>query len=187
MNKMIAVIISLALIATPALACVGPSCLPTDGTIDTYFKGSGWNVYFNDATIVDERIDDDMIVEDVWTMKGDVTVLQNINIDDKWFGSSEVILNKQITVDPSCWFSANVEKSVIWDGTGEVYRMAELGDVTNIVHVGASEGTFVDDIRYEGTLNVFESVGLNTETTCVTPHLPDMPDMPICDWCRPLV
>ena len=184
MNKIIAVILGLALAAAPALACTGYECLPTDGTIDTYFSGSGWNVFFNDATIVDERIDDDYIIEDVWTMKGDVTVLQNINIDDKWFGSSEVILNKVITVDPSCWFSANVEKEVLWDDTGEVFRDATLGDVRNIVNVGASEGWFIDDIRYEGTLNVFESVGLNTETTCEIPHRPELPDFPTCTWCK---
>jgi hypothetical protein len=189
MKKIIAAIVGLVMLVSPALACIGPDCnMPNDGSIDTYFSGSGWNVYFNDALIVDEYWDDDVVVENVWTTKGEVTVLQNINIEDKWFGSSEVVLNKMIEVDPAgfCWFSfdANVEKSVVWDNGGEVYRQATLGDVTSIVDVGAGEGVFVDDIQYKGTVNVFESIGLNRDTICEYPSPPDMPKIPECTWCR---
>ena len=184
----ITTILGLLLTAMPVLACIGPYCnMPNDGSIDTYFYGSGSNVFFNDALIVNERKDPDMIIENVWTDKGEVTVLQNINIEDKWFGSPEVVLNKLITVDPaSFWFftkDANVEKYVTWDGEGEVYRVATLGDVSSVLSVGADEGTLVDDIQYQGTVNVFESIGLNRGTICEYPSRLDIPSMPDCLWC----
>jgi hypothetical protein len=50
-NKIIAAIVGLVLMASPVLAtgCDGPSCIPNDGSIDTYFSGSGWNTYFDDV------------------------------------------------------------------------------------------------------------------------------------------
>lgn len=193
MNKIIAAIVSLVLVATPALACIpgDPDCRElynlNDGTIDTYFSGSGWNVWFNDMLRIDEHVDDDILVEDIWTYKGDVTVVQNINMEEHRYDPTEVIVNKYATVDPWHDYSANAEKYVTWDGEGEVYRDAWLGNVNSIVSVGADEGTFIDDIKYYGTLNLFESVGLNTDTICKMPEPPTPPEMPECDWCIPIV
>jgi hypothetical protein len=184
----ITTIVGLLLTAMPVFACIGPGCdMPNDGSIDTYFYGEGKNVWFNDALYIDEHKDPDVIIENVWTDKGSVSVLQNINIEDGWFFSpTEVVLNKQITVDPaSFWifsYDANVEKYVSWDGEGEVYREATLGDVTDIVSVGADEGTFIDNIQYKGTVNVFESVGLNRGTICYL-HDVVMPKPPVCTLC----
>lgn len=187
MKKIIAAIVGLLVLATPALACWGDECLPDDGDIDTYFTGSGRDVYFNDMVVVDEWHDDDVIIEDIWTDKGTVTVLQNIDVEDKWFGGSEVVLNAVINVDPASFFiwsyDANVETYATWDGDGSVYRTAELGDVTSTVSAGADAGTFVDDIQYNGEVGVFKSIGLNTENVCYPPDMPDMPDMPECTWC----
>jgi hypothetical protein len=185
MNKIIAVLVGLTLMAAPALACVGPSCPPqNDGSIDTAFTGSGWNVWFADSLAVDECFSDtDMIVENVDTMFGKVSVLQNVDIEDKWFGPTEVVLNAQIAVDPWMFATANVETYADWDYMGSVYRAATLGDVTSIVSAGASEGTFVDDIEYNNDVSVFKSIGLNTYNVCDLPDLPEMPTMPTCVWC----
>jgi len=187
MRKLIA-LVSLLLAITPALAC-WPNCLPDDGHIDTYFSGSGWNTYFNDKLLLDDPGNPDMIVEDIYTMKGDIEVVQNIDIEDPfWFGWTEVLVNKYATVDPDSWFwhtfDANIEEAVIWDGGGaEVYREAWLGDVYHVVSVGADAGMFVDDIEYEGTVHVEKAIGLNMDVICEEPDMPDMPDMPECDWC----
>ena len=187
MSKLVA-LVSLLLALAPVMACWGPDCtMPDDGTIDTYFSGSGHDVYFNDILIVDEWCDDDKIVEDVWTDKGSVTVLQNINMDDGWwFFPTEVVLNKIVTVDPASFWcfseDANVEKYVTWDDGGSVFRSVTMGDVTHQVSVGADEGVFIDDLQYEGTIKAYESIGLNTENICDI-HGVDTPDMPVCDWC----
>jgi hypothetical protein len=195
MKKIIAAILGFVMLATPALACFpgDPDCWElnslNDGSIDTYFSGSGWNVWFNDALSVDEYYDDDIVVEDIWTQKGSVMVIQNINIEDHKYDTTEVILNKYAEVDPCCDFSANIEKGVIWDDEGEIYRTATLYASPNIVStvsVGADVGTFVDDIKYYGKVTLFESVGLNTGTVCEMPKIPDLPDMPECAWCIPL-
>ncbi len=188
MNKIIATVIGFLILSTPALAC-WPDCPPDDGSIDTYFSGSGWNTYFNDMLVLYDLGNPDVIIEDIYTMKGEINVTQNIDIEDPfWFGQTEVLLNKWVTVDPASiwWFSfdANVEKYVDWDGGGaEIYREAYLGDVKHVVSVGADAGTFVDDIEYNDKVMVYEVVGLNMDAICLDPEFPDMPDMPECDWC----
>ncbi len=188
MNKIIATIVGFLLVASPALAC-WPDCPPDDGSIDTYFEGSGWDVYFNDMLLLFDMGEPDVIIEDIYTMKGDVTVLQNIDIEDPfWFGQTEVLLNKMVTVDPaSFWmwtFDANVEKSVMWDGGGaEIFREAWLGDVYHVVNAAADSGVFVDDIEYAGTINVYEAVGLNMDAICVDPTI-EFPEPPECTVCK---
>ena len=188
MKRLIA-LASLLLAITPAMACI--DCIPDDGSIDTYFTGSGWNVYFNDALYLDDMGNPDFIIEDVYTMYGEVTVWQNIDIEDPawydWFGQTEVLLNKQLTVDPGSFFfhtfDANVEKEVYWDGGGaEVFREAYLGDVYHVVGAGADAGWFIDDIEYAGTVNVYEAVGLNMDAICEPPTI-ELPEPPFCDVC----
>ncbi|NIO44909.1 MAG: hypothetical protein GTN36_05150 [Candidatus Aenigmarchaeota archaeon] len=189
MNKIIAAVIGFLMLSTPALAC-WPDCPPDDGSIDTYFYGSGWDTYFNDMLVLNDMGDPDVIIEDIWTTKGDVIVAQNIDIKDPfWWGQTEVLLNKNVTVIPdSFWiwsFDANIEKLVDWDGGGaEIYREAWLGDVYHVVSVGADAGTFIDDIEREGMVYVEQTVGLNMDAICIPPHMPDVPEMPECDWCK---
>ena len=47
MNKIIAALIGLMMLATPAFACWGDNCMPDDASIDTYFSGEGRNVKFD--------------------------------------------------------------------------------------------------------------------------------------------
>jgi hypothetical protein len=190
MNKIIAAIIGLVLVATPALACFpgDPDCRDlyslNDATIDTYFWGKGYDTEFNDMLVIDEFYDDDVLVEDIWT-DGELMVTQNIRIEEHRHDPTEVIVNKFAIIDPWCDHSANAEKYVFWDEGGEVYREAWLDDVYSMVNVEAQEGTFIDDIKYYGTLTLFESVGLHTETICKMPEMPEPPEMPECDWCIP--
>ncbi|MFH0928901.1 MAG: hypothetical protein V1818_00930 [Candidatus Aenigmatarchaeota archaeon] len=184
MNKIIAALVGLMMLATPVLACHGPQCLPDDATISTFFFGSGRNVWFNDVVGVDERVDDDYVVEDMWTMKGDMTVVQNVNIDLHGFSSAEVIMNKEAWINPAYHYSANVEKEVVWDEEGEVYREAITGGVYSIFSAGADEGIVQDDIRSEANLYIFQSVGLNTGTRCEYPSMPGLPEGPTCSWCQ---
>jgi hypothetical protein len=128
-----------------------------------------------------------VIIENVWTDKGSVTVLQNVDIEDPsrwdWFGQTEVLLNKVVTVDPSYYKTANVEKQVVWDGGGaEVFRQATLGDVTQVLNAAADAGNFIDDIEYKGTVNVYEAVGLNMPAICEEPTI-DTPEIPECTFC----
>ncbi|MBN2203176.1 MAG: hypothetical protein JW700_03250 [Candidatus Aenigmarchaeota archaeon] len=192
-SKIIAALVGLMMLSTPVFAtgCSGPDCvMPNDGSIDTSFTGSGWNVWFNDMTIVEEcpfdsdtLTGDDVIIEDISTMFGEMSVLQNINIEDNRRSPTEVVLNAQIGVTPWMFSNAYVDTYATWDNDGSVFRQATLGDVTNVVSVGASEGTFVDNLAYKDTINVYKSIGLNTYNICDI-HTVHSVDTPTCDWCQ---
>lgn len=181
MKRLIA-LAGLLLALTPAvLAFGGP-----DGIIDTYFDASGVLPYFESELVLNGG--DDYVIENVWTGLGSVTVLENIDLEDHSFFCFEwadANVDKQIWVDP--WFGkAHVEKAVVWDGVGEVYREAFLGDdIVDIKHAGTllGDATFVDNIEYKGDLYVYESVGLNRGATCEIPEMPDFPEQPECGWC----
>lgn len=187
-NKIISAIVGLIVLATPAFACYGYDCLPTDGVIKTYFSGSGWDVSFNDAVIVVEIIDDDYVYESLYTQKGSITVEQNVNIGNNWMGSPEVIVNKEAWINPasSCWgtYTAYADKEALWDDNGGVYREVTMGSkVFSPLSASSEEGRFMENIAYEGNVYLFQSVGLNTGYKCTDPVGPSLPDTPVCTWC----
>jgi hypothetical protein len=182
----LASVLTLLLTSGVAVAWGGP-----DGTIDTYFYADGVMPVFHDALVLD---DGDYLIEKVWTAEGTVIVTQNIDLEDHsgWFSPdyTDANIDKYIMVDPGQFFcmefDAHVEKTAMWDGTGEVFREAWLEDGTYSV-VDAStlygDASFIDNIEYNDMVEVYESVGLNRLATCdpVTPPEPLSP--PTCGWC----
>ena len=175
-------VLTLLLTSGIAVAWGGP-----DGTIDTYFLADGGLPVFESGL---QLSDGDYVIEKVWTLEGTVGVKENIDIDDGWFGTSANI-DKQIMVDPGQFFcmefDAHVEKTAGWDGTGEVYRRADLEDGTvSIVDVSTTlfgDALFIDNIEYKDMVNVYESVGLNTFASCDPVEMPDPLEPPVCGWC----
>lgn len=175
----ITTLISLLLTTGIAVAWGGP-----DGSIDTYFDASGVVPVYHSALILNDG--DDGVIEKVWTGLGSVTIVENIDLEDHsgWFcdGYADANLDKLITVDP--WIGdAHVEKTAWWDGAGEVYREAWLGDdIYEVVDASTifGDASFIDSIEYNGDLTVYESVGLNRFATCDTPEMPDPLPMPEC-------
>jgi len=167
-----------------------------DGTIDTFFQADGIFPYFHDSLALNpdgQGIPDDFVTEKVWTAEGFVQVTQNIDLEDHggWCGGyADANIDKLIYVDPGQFFfiefDAHVEKEAVWDGMGEVYRQAWLGDdIYSVVDAGVvyGDGWFIDDIQYKDDVTVYESVGLNRGATCEDPVKPEAPEMPECGWC----
>jgi len=172
-----------------------------DGTIDTYFYADGAMPYYHTSLALNPEYDgdeitgfDDYVNEKVWTLAGEVMVIENIDLEDHsgWFGSgyADANVDKLIYVTPGSLFfiefDANVEKTAVWDGVGEVYREAWLGDdIYSSVHAGTlyGEGSFMDSIVYQDSVRVYESVGLNRGASCEMPVAPDPVPFPSCEWC----
>jgi len=176
-------ILGLLLTATTALAFdFGP-----DGTIDTYFYADGIMPYFHDALVLNDG--DDYVIEKVWTGWGEVFVVQNIDLENhKLFCTewADANVDKYIEVDPGFFGSAHVDKTVVWDGLGQVFREAWLGDnIYSVIDAGVIYGDamFVENIDYKGDLAVYQSVGLNRGATCDDPEMPEPLTPPVCGWC----
>jgi len=180
MRKLVA-LVSLLLALAPVMAFGGP-----DGTIDTYFSAEGIMPVFHSSLVLNGG--DDFVNEKVWVGMGEVIVVENIDLEDNklfCFEWADANLDKAITVDP--WFGyAHVEEMAVWDGVGEVYREAWLGDDI-YSEVDAStllgDAMFIDNIEYKGEVNVYKSVGLNRFATCDPVTTPDPVPFPECGWC----
>ena len=186
-EKIFALTSVLTLLLTTGIAVAGGP----DGTIDTAFYADGALPYFHDALVLNQG--EDYVIEKVWTEEGFVQVTQNIDLEDNKFlfwEWADANIDKGIYVDPGrflFWeFDAHVEKTASWDGLGEVYREAWLGDdIYSSVHAGTvlGDAMFIDNIVYQDKVSVYESVGLNRDATCEEPVMPDPLEMPVCSWC----
>jgi len=182
MRKLFALTTVLSMLLTSGIAVAfgGP-----DGSINTYFDASGIMPVYHSALILNDG--DDGVVEKVWTGLGDVKVVENIDLEDQKFlfwNYADANVDKEIYVDP--WMGdAHVEKTAWWDGVGEVYRYAELGDdIVDIKDASTllGDALFIDSIEYNGDVFVYESVGLNRFATCDEPVIPDLIYPPTCGW-----
>jgi hypothetical protein len=193
MNKIIIALIGLALVATPALACIptDPACRElnslNDGFIATAFSADGLNVWFNDALLLNpdrSGVYQDGLVDSVSTLLGSVDVVQNVYLEDQR-RTTDAISNTYISVDPWFFSTAKIEKQAWWNGNGEVYMGVQLGDTSYSVDAGTSFGdaNFANSIKYNGDLTVYQSVGLGTGAICAELKPPTPPTPPECTWC----
>lgn len=187
MNKIIIALISLALVATPALACGGLHELPChldDGSIATYFTGKGENVWFDNALILSNG---DGIMESSTTPKGSITALQDISLENTRH-VTEATINDWITIDPSSRRnpSASFDEQVGWTKSGEVTGTAWLDKTAYIISAGTGEGSgsLGVSIWNGGDLSVIQETGLNTRSVCKDPVYPTMPTFPTCIFCN---
>ena len=178
-------LVSLLLTIGIAVAWGGP-----DGTIDTYFYADGIMPVYHSALVLNGG--EDYVIEKVWTGWGEVMVIENIDIEDHggWcYSWADANVDKYIEIDPGFFGTAHVEKTAVWDGFGEVYRQAWLGDDTYEVVKASTvfgDALFIDDIEYNDNLVVYESVGLNRPATCEDPVPPAPIEPPTCEgwFCR---
>lgn len=188
MNKIIAAVVCLALIATPAFAS-GPFEF---GTIDTYFSNTGSISAFGEQLTLNGGKEG--IIESIKSEgPSQLTVLAST---DLYSHSGYVSANedKAITwTKPDC--NVEIDKTVWWGdyfnvapgsnfGSGDVYRDASWTDADKITHVGGiGTGIFIDNINSYKNVQVYQSVGLDQPATCLPPRMPEIPNPPTCTWC----
>ena len=191
MNKIIAAIVGLALIATPVLA-TGPFEF---GTIDTYFSNTGLISAFDEQLTINngkEGVLESIISEG----PSELTVLKNTDL--YWHpalgGYVSANEDKLITWQkPDC--HVEIDKTVWWGdyfniapgsnfGTADIYRDAVWNGAEDITHAGGmGQGIFIDNINSYKDVSVYQSVGLDQPATCLPPSMPHIPNPPTCTWC----
>jgi len=192
MNKIIITLISLALVATPALACEGIWCNGQDVelTVNTYFTNDGPISAFDELTVINGG--QAMLNEAVYSWLGDLTVKSyeafNWNGCIDTLNADKVIMWTSDT-DESSYLS--IGKDVAWyddsgyDGSGDIFvTMQDPYGESKTIHAGGiGEGVFMNRIETHEPLNVYQSVGLDQFATCGTPTIPRPLPLPTCEWC----
>jgi len=190
MNKIIAAIIGLIVLAVPVLACEGPGCDPYDKelSVNTFFTNDGPISAFQEFTSINSG--KQWINEVAFAFGGELTV--GSYEEFAWNGcrGTEMLnADKQIYWDSQQDEGPNfvtIGKDVVWnDGSGDVYVALQdpWGESKQIHAGGIGDGAFANRIWTDESIQVYQSVGLNEFATCgpVTPPTP-LP-FPHCEWC----
>lgn len=209
MNKIIIALISLALIATPALACTPGTYCPTDPTSDVrttlWAQGdtlmneqvtvSGWydgHGYIPTAGIIESIQNDGTL-----SVQKQATNFGQWNLQEDGFviASGETSLQKEVdwwTVDPTVsrrtgelkWPTvANIYTSYVTNTMSDVTEIHNTANVPDPNHAhGSLVNTFAQSVTTSDVMNYRESVGINEPLRCnVAEPIPPTP--PVCLGC----
>ncbi len=187
MNKIIATIVGLLVLATPVLANGAVDA----AQINTYFYSEGFLSAFNQMTMINDGSEG--IIEEVVAWGDHELVVVKSGDYTYHHDMDYVSLNedKEIYYDGDCHGCGElyVGEFIWWGdgqfGTGDVYREAFIDpSIVDIVHVGSiGYGEFGDSIETNKDTYIYKSVGLDQFATCEEPEMPIFPDPPVCEWC----
>jgi hypothetical protein len=207
MNKIIIALIGLALMATPALACIPGTYCPVNPTSDVrtslWAQGdtsmneqvtvSGWydgHGYIPTAGIIESiQNDGTLSVQKQATNFGQ----WNLQEDGFVYASGETSLQKEIdwwTVDPT---ESRRTGELKWPTVANIYTSYVTNTVSDKTEIhntadqpgdpyGSAVNTFLQSVMTSDIMNYKESVGINEPLRCDV-QLPIPPTPPVCLGC----
>jgi hypothetical protein len=183
MNKIIAAIVSLALLATPALAYC-PGCPPPAQTASSQFQLSASGVT-SVATLSSingwDGTPRGSVIENICN-DGSIGMATSVDFSVPSFGASVMLESKNVGASGD----TEIIKGVAWDShpcwpsTANLYigwSTPTAGDEVDVTNVGS--GSALYSMQTNSLLGYAESFGLNVGTDC-DPEDPQQPVQPSC-------